>query len=126
MYRNKTKIRECKKTTPHLMCNFADVGWSCCILSFLPCFCTYSGPSLLEMNFAETYSLVCIPNTAGPLFNYTISWSNFTDFGISKQAVVVKLKQTQQMWGKNVTLKLANQCRVLYVTDKALPKPAYL
>ena len=36
-------MKERKKTTLHLVCIFADVGYSSCVLSSLPCFCTFFG-----------------------------------------------------------------------------------
>ena len=34
---------------------FADVGQSSCVLSSLPCFCTFSAPSLLEIEFYKSF-----------------------------------------------------------------------
>ena len=55
-YRNKAEMKERKKTTLHLVCIFADVGQSSCVLSSLPCFCTFFGsiPNL-KSSFTETF-----------------------------------------------------------------------
>ena len=45
-YRNKAEMKECKKTTSICCVSLADIGWSSCILSSLPCSCTSSGSSL--------------------------------------------------------------------------------
>ena len=50
-YGNKEEMKESKKSALHMVCVFADVGWSSYILSFLPCYCTFSGPSLIEIKF---------------------------------------------------------------------------
>ena len=49
------EIKECK-TNRHLLKYTADVGYSSCIFSFLPCFCPSPGPSLTEMKFYRNFS----------------------------------------------------------------------
>ena len=52
---NKAEMKERKKPTLHLVCIFADVGQSSCVLSSLPCFCTFLAPSLLEIKFYRNF-----------------------------------------------------------------------
>ena len=58
MYRNKEEMKERQKTVLHvyLLYIFADIQYSFCVLSSLPCFCTFSRPSLLEMKFCRNFS----------------------------------------------------------------------
>ena len=48
-YSNKEKIKNAAARV-HSRCKVVF-----CVLSFLPCFCTFSGPSLIEVTFAETF-----------------------------------------------------------------------
>ena len=52
-YRNKAEMKECYKSTLHgnLLCIFADVRYSSCIVLSIPCLCPFSGPSVTEMKF---------------------------------------------------------------------------
>ena len=88
-HRNKARVKTCKTTTllqsdggkerpeeatlctlyiqqmqgsllVFLFRHHSVVRQSCCIISSLPCFCTFTGPSLLEMKFAKLFPLVSV------------------------------------------------------------------
>ena len=50
-------MKERKKTARHLQKYTADVGQPSCVLSSLPCFFTFSAPSLNEMKFHKNIFL---------------------------------------------------------------------
>ena len=78
-YRNKAEMKERKKNTLHLRKYTADLGWSSCVLSSLPCFCTFSAPSLLEMKFCKNFSP-----------NFSFFFRGFsTNFRIEDERVIV-------------------------------------
>ena len=47
-------MKERNNSTIILLCTFANVGYSSCVLSSLPCFCPFPGPSL-----GHTNSILC-------------------------------------------------------------------
>ena len=68
-------MKEHKKSTVHIQKYSTDVGQLSCVLSNLPCFCTFLAPSLLEFKFYRKFF---------PSF-YSLFWHFYTNFDIEDE-----------------------------------------